>query len=164
MQDVRAILFIVNLAGYNQVLFEDSAKNRMHEELELFEQITHNNMFSSVPIFLFLNKKDLFEQMVTEVDMKKTFSDYEGGKNLQPALDYVMEQFRRKLPAGKSVTIHPVSARWKKDIRDAFDDVKKTLYDANRDDLLKQAAKIRSQKKSAATGGATGGGGGGGCF
>jgi hypothetical protein len=29
----------------------------MHEELELFEQITHNNMFTAVPIFLFLNKK-----------------------------------------------------------------------------------------------------------
>lgn len=38
--DVRAILFIVNLAGYDQVLFEDTAKNRMLEELELFEQVS----------------------------------------------------------------------------------------------------------------------------
>ena len=40
--DVRAILFIVNLAGYDQVLFEDTAKNRMLEELELFEQVCSN--------------------------------------------------------------------------------------------------------------------------
>ena len=88
--DVRAILFIVNLAGFNQVLFEDTAKNRMYEELELFEQITHNQLFASVPIFLFLNKVDLFEQMVSEIDMKKTFAEYSGGKAMDPALSYVM--------------------------------------------------------------------------
>lgn len=41
--DVRAILFIVNLAGYDQVLFEDTAKNRMLEELELFEQVSQDD-------------------------------------------------------------------------------------------------------------------------
>lgn len=121
----------------------------MHEELELFEQITQNNMFTSVPIFLFLNKKDLFEQLVTEVDMKKTFHDYGGGKSLQPALEYVMDSFRKKLPSGKTVSIHPVSARWKKDIRSAFEVVKETLYDQQREELLKQANKIRTQKKQA---------------
>lgn len=71
------------------------------------------------------------------------------------------EQFRRKLPPGKTVSIHPVSARWKKDIRSAFEDVKKTLYDGNRDDLLKQAKSIRAQKTK--VGGAEKKGGGG-CF
>jgi GTPase SAR1 family protein len=56
--DVKAILFIVNLAGYNAVLFEDSNKNRLHEELELFQQITNNPIFQNTPIALFLNKKD----------------------------------------------------------------------------------------------------------
>jgi hypothetical protein len=54
-------------------------------------------------------------------------------------------QFRRKLPSGKTVSIHPVSARWKKDIRSAFEDVKKTLYDQNREDSFKQAKVIRIQ-------------------
>lgn len=101
--DVRAILFIVNLAGFNQVLFEDIAKNRMFEELELFEQIVNNQLFASVPIFLFLNKKDLFEQMITEIDMKKTFAEYEGGKAMDPALSYVMvrRHTRRKRAWGR---------------------------------------------------------------
>ena len=89
-----------------------------------------------------------WQQMVSETDMNKTFAEYHGGKVLAPALDFVMEKFRLKLPAGKTVSIHPVSARWKKDIRNAFEDVKKTLYDQNREDLLKQAKVIRAQKKN----------------
>jgi len=145
--DVKAILFIVNCAGYNQVLFEDSSKNRMIEELELFQQVTHNPMFADTPIFLFLNKKDLFETMVTEVDMNKTFSDYQGGKNLKPALDYIENQFKKQLPTGKNVQIHVVTARWKRDIRSAFEEVKKTLYDDARPKLLAEAKKIKTQRK-----------------
>ncbi len=66
-------MFIVNLAGYNQVLFEDQRKNRMAEELELFSTITHNPLFADTPIMLFLNKKDLFETMIQQVSLKKAF-------------------------------------------------------------------------------------------
>lgn len=150
--DVRAILFIVNLAGFNQCLFEDSAKNRMLEELELFQQISNNQLFENTPIFLFLNKVDLFETMIMgeRVDMRRTFSDYDGGRALQPALAYIMELFRSKLPQDKSVRIHPVSARWKKDIRLAFEDVKRVLYDDNRDELIRQAEAIKAHKQRAA--------------
>lgn len=145
--DVRAVLFIVNLAGYNQVLFEDATKNRMIEELELFEQITHNKIFANTPLFLFLNKKDLFESMVTEVDMKRTFADYDGGKNLSPALNYIQDRFRKLLPAGKELNVQVVSARWKQDVRAAFDEVKKVLYDMNRLSLLKQAGDLKNKHK-----------------
>lgn len=145
--DVKAILFIVNCAGYNQVLFEDSSKNRMIEELELFQSVTHNPMFENTPIFLFLNKKDLFETMVTEVDMKCTFADYTGGKNLKPALEYIENQFKKQLPPNKQVQIHTVTARWKRDIRSAFEEVKKTLYDDARPTLLAAAKKIKTQRK-----------------
>lgn len=71
--NVTAIMFIVNLAGYNQVLFEDQRKNRMVEELELFSTITHNPLFADTPIMLFLNKKDLFETMIQQASLKKAF-------------------------------------------------------------------------------------------
>jgi GTPase SAR1 family protein len=145
---VKAILFIVNLAGYNQVLFEDSSKNRIIEELELFEKVTHNELFAKTPIFLFLNKKDLFESMVTEVDMKRTFSDYEGGKNLAPALEYIQDQFKKQLPPGKTVQIQVISARWKRDVKSAFEEVKKTLYDSNRKELIEKANVIRQQERT----------------
>jgi GTPase SAR1 family protein len=64
--DSKAIIFLVGLSGYNQVLFEDSNVIRMHESLELFDQIVNNPIFRDTPIFVFLNKKDLFEQVNTQ--------------------------------------------------------------------------------------------------
>jgi len=145
--DVRAVLFIVNLAGYDQVLFEDNSKNRMVEELELFQKVTHNKIFETTPIFLFLNKKDLFEVMIQKVDMKSRFPDYDGGKNLRPALDFVQRKFEEKLPAGKKITIEFVSARFKADIRAAFNTVKKTLYEDNRDVLIQKVVSIKKRQK-----------------
>jgi len=145
--DVRAVLFIVNLAGYDQVLFEDNSKNRMVEELELFQKVTHNKIFETTPIFLFLNKKDLFEVMIQKVDMKTRFAEYDGGKNLRPALDFVQRKFEEKLPAGKKITIEFVSARVKADIRAAFNTVKKTLYEDNRDVLIQKVVSIKKRQK-----------------
>lgn len=145
--DVRAILFCVNLAGYNQVLFEDSSKNRMEESLDLFENVTKNHLFTDTPIFLFLNKKDLFEVMCKETSLGATFPDYQGPMELAPSLDFIESQFRNRLPAGKDVNIQVVSASWKRDIRCAFEEVKKTLYDMNRKDLLSQVATLRKEAK-----------------
>jgi hypothetical protein len=39
----------------------------MHESLQLFEDIVKNPIFANTPIFVFLNKKDLFEQMVSHI-------------------------------------------------------------------------------------------------
>jgi len=152
--DVRAILFVVNLAGFNQVLFEDSAKNRLHEELELFEQISSNALFADVPLLLFLNKKDLFEQMISGgADLRKAFPHYAGARGDTPAaLRYVMETFRRKLPAGKAMAIHPVSARCQEDIQRAFEDVRRQLYDEEKQTLIAQANHLRAQKRRAERG------------
>lgn len=58
--DVKAILYIENLAGYNRVLFEDTNKNRMQESIELLTKISNLDEFQNTPIFLFLNKKRSF--------------------------------------------------------------------------------------------------------
>ncbi len=42
---VKAILYVVNSAGYGTVLFEDETKNRMTEELELFKQVCLEVLF-----------------------------------------------------------------------------------------------------------------------
>lgn len=50
--DVKSLVFVVSLAGYNQVMFEDANHNRMHEALNLFQQIANNSVFANTPIFL----------------------------------------------------------------------------------------------------------------
>ncbi|CAM9515396.1 unnamed protein product, partial [Phaeothamnion confervicola] len=58
--DVKAVIFLEGLSGYHQVLFEDATQNRMHESLELFEQVVSNPIFEKIPVFVFLNKKVRF--------------------------------------------------------------------------------------------------------
>lgn len=147
--DVVGILFIVNLAGYHQVLFEDTRKNRMHESVELFDKVSNNPIFAETPIFLFLNKKDLFETMVQKYDMKMTFDDYTDGLIMAPALQYIQNKFTSKLPPSKKMQeIQVVSARIKMEIKHGFEDVKKTLYDKKRDQLLSQVSKLKKEQKS----------------
>jgi hypothetical protein len=84
--NVNAIIFLEGLAGYKQVLFEDQTVNRMHESLALFDEIVRNPMFLSIPIFVFLNKKDLFEEMIPVHPLKECFPDYDGPEGEVPAL------------------------------------------------------------------------------
>jgi len=161
--DVKAILYCVNLAGYNQVLFEDSTKNRMHESLELFSKVVSNKLFEQTPLFLFLNKKDLFETMVKEQDISCAFGDYKGGCELGPALAFIQDQFRSQVPGKKELNIQVVSASWKRDIRCAFEEVKKTLYDVNRKALLEKMRELRRSQKKVQNDIAKANGEGGGC-
>jgi len=147
--DVNAILFCVNLAGYNQVLFEDTAKNRMHEALELFGKIANNDIFLKTPIFLWLNKKDIFETMIGETDMKTTFPKYQGGKNMQNALEFIQKEFESHLPPKKEIqAVQVISAKIKFEIVSGFEDVKKTLYDQNRKQLLDKVGQLMKNYKA----------------
>jgi G-protein alpha subunit len=38
-ENVRAVVYLVGLSGYNQCLFEDASVNRMQESLKLFRQV-----------------------------------------------------------------------------------------------------------------------------
>jgi signal recognition particle receptor subunit beta len=62
----QGIIFLASLADYCQVLFEDANVNRMHESLNLFGEVTKNPAFEKTPLFVFLNKKDLFEQYIRQ--------------------------------------------------------------------------------------------------
>ncbi|CAF4477553.1 unnamed protein product, partial [Didymodactylos carnosus] len=49
-EDVTAIIFIVALSEYDQVLVEDETTNRMHESLRLFDSICNNKWFVNTSI------------------------------------------------------------------------------------------------------------------
>lgn len=69
-EDVTAIIFIVALSEYDQVLVEDETTNRMHESLRLFDSICNNKWFVNTSIILFLNKKDLFAEKITRSSLR----------------------------------------------------------------------------------------------
>lgn len=55
--NVTAVLFIISLSEYDQVLFEDSSVNRMEESLQLFASVINNIHFKFMPFIVFFNKK-----------------------------------------------------------------------------------------------------------
>uniref|UniRef100_A0A6A7G7U2 G-protein subunit alpha 8 n=2 Tax=Hirondellea gigas TaxID=1518452 RepID=A0A6A7G7U2_9CRUS len=141
--DVQGILFVVNLAGYNQVLFEDQTKNRMNEALDLFEKIAKVPCFENTPIFLFFNKKDLFEEFLRGKNIDCCFPDYKGKPETQLALNYIAEQFERRMPKNHRVAnVHFIAARYKKDVKYSFEDIKKYLVQKNQHKINKAMKSI----------------------
>jgi GTPase SAR1 family protein len=97
--NVHAIIFLASLIGYNQVLFEDGCTNRMHESLNLFKEIVKNPLFKDTPVFIMLNKRDLFMETIKEKDLSTCFPEYTGGTAYEPAVDHIKMKY-------KSVSYH----------------------------------------------------------
>ncbi|KAG8807129.1 hypothetical protein FRC19_006843, partial [Serendipita sp. 401] len=56
-----AIIFIANLAAFDQTLAEDPAMNRLEDSLRMFRSLVSSPILKNVNIVLFLNKIDLLE-------------------------------------------------------------------------------------------------------
>uniref|UniRef100_A0AAQ4RHN9 Guanine nucleotide binding protein (G protein) alpha v1 n=1 Tax=Gasterosteus aculeatus aculeatus TaxID=481459 RepID=A0AAQ4RHN9_GASAC len=63
-EDVRAVLFVVALSGYDMTLVEDPSVNRLQESMKLFSSICNNIYFHSTSVILFMNKIDLFQDKI----------------------------------------------------------------------------------------------------
>ena len=75
--NVDCVLFVVAMSEYDQMLVEDRCVNRMHESLNLFEEIANNEFFSEMPFIVFFNKKDLFDQKVRIKSIRVAFPTYQ---------------------------------------------------------------------------------------
>lgn len=96
--DVRAVLFVVSLSGYDMTLLvstyfhfftfiftekffqEDPTVNRLEESLNLFGQIVNNLFFRDASFVLLLNKFDLFREKIlySQRHLRLYFPDYKG--------------------------------------------------------------------------------------
>ena len=88
----------IKFDSIGQVLFEDTTKKRIAEDLDLFASITARDVFKNTPIFLWLNKKDLFEKMIQAENLSVHYPDFRGEKDLMAALAYITDLFRQKAP------------------------------------------------------------------
>lgn len=59
-ESVTAIIFLVAISEYDQMLYEDESINRMQEALVLFDSICNSRWFIRTSIILFLNKVRAF--------------------------------------------------------------------------------------------------------
>ncbi|KAF7314520.1 G-protein alpha subunit [Mycena kentingensis (nom. inval.)] len=91
--NVTALVFLVSLSEYDQMLYEDESVNRMQEALTLFDSICNSRWFVKTSIILFLNKIDLFAEKLPRSPLGDYFPDYTGGDNYDAACDYLLHRF-----------------------------------------------------------------------
>ena len=94
--DVKAVLFVVALSGYDMTLTEDGTTNRMEESLNLFQAICANKFFSDSTIIVFLNKFDLFTEKINNTDhhLRLYFPQYNGpDHDVSAAKEFIKEKF-----------------------------------------------------------------------
>lgn len=115
-RNVDAVAWVVNLADYHNVLYEDPKCNRMVDALSLFSKTVNNEIPSDMPVYLFFNKSDLFEGILKDypITFCESFKDYQGDpQDMQQALDYVAEVFKKEMPDSKKFRHFVVSANTK---------------------------------------------------
>ncbi|KAJ3369818.1 guanine nucleotide-binding protein subunit alpha [Allomyces arbusculus] len=107
-ENVTAIVFLVAISEYDQVLVEDEQVNRMHEAMALFDSICNSRWFSKTSMILFLNKIDLFKAKIGVSPIEHYFPDYIGGANYDAACQFFLDKFQalNRSPQTKQIYAH----------------------------------------------------------
>lgn len=134
-EDVRAVLFVVALSGFDMTLLEDSTVNRLEESLNLFEQIVNNRWFKEASFVLFLNKLDLFREkvMCSQRQLRAFFADYTGPeRNVDQAALFIQRKFlQRNHNARRVICPHFTTATDTANVQTVFQVVMETVIKDN---------------------------------
>ncbi|CAN0069384.1 unnamed protein product, partial [Ectocarpus sp. 12 AP-2014] len=118
--DVKAVVFIISLAGYNQVMFEDATRNRLLEAMDLYVDVVSNPIFRDTPIHVLLNKTDLFADMIQEVPLSACFPEYGGPPGeVLPAISFIegkCKSIMAQCCPHKKLSVTPICARVREDV------------------------------------------------
>ncbi|OCK75055.1 G protein alpha subunit CIG1, partial [Lepidopterella palustris CBS 459.81] len=93
LEDVTAIMLIVNVAEYDQLLPEDKIRNRLQVGLDSFNSIANSPRFKTTPIALFLNNADELKEMLSHIPMSSFFPDYLKSPEYASDVSYVVGKF-----------------------------------------------------------------------
>jgi len=129
--DVKAVLFVAALSGYDMTLTEDGTTNRMEESLNLFQAICTNKFFNNSSIILFLNKHDLFTEKINKTNhhLRLYFPHYNGpDHDTSAAREFIKNRFlARSLDKRKIIYPHFTTATDSNNIMIVFNVVLDTI-------------------------------------
>jgi GTPase SAR1 family protein len=123
-EKVTAVLFVVAISEYDQMLYEDERTNRMTEALSLFDEICNSRWFSSTAMILFLNKRDLFQAKLAKVPLTVWLHDYTGPNTYDACVAFLTQLFTDKNKAKKQIYTHVTCATDTDNIAAVFNAVK----------------------------------------
>lgn len=89
-----AVVFAVDIAAYDQVLFEDETANRSQEDLNLFQSIINSRWFTNTPFILLFTKMDKLEAKLEKSPIDNYYVDFEGaGTYVEDVKAYIEARF-----------------------------------------------------------------------
>lgn len=110
-EGITAVLFVLAVSEYDQMLFEDERVNRMHESIMLFDTLLNSRWFSDTPFILFLNKIDLFEEKVARSPIRQFFPGYQGRiGDVEAGLKYFEQIFLSMNRSRRPIYVHRTCA------------------------------------------------------
>ena len=122
-ESVSAVLFLVAMSEYDQMLEEDTTVNRMKESIKLFASVCNVKWFSKASMLLFLNKKDVFEKKITNSPLTQCFDEYTGAQDKHEAAAYISQQFALQNHVDREIYRHFTCAKDSQNISVVFDAV-----------------------------------------
>ncbi|CAJ0928242.1 unnamed protein product, partial [Mesorhabditis belari] len=97
-EGVTAVMFVASMASYDQELEECATTNRLAEAISLFFEVFRNRWLAASGFLLFLNKFDLFESKIAFSPISSFYPNYDGGRNIHKAADFIHDLFTMKIP------------------------------------------------------------------
>ncbi|CCA70129.1 related to guanine nucleotide-binding protein alpha-4 subunit [Serendipita indica DSM 11827] len=134
-----AIIFIANVAAFDQTLEEDPTMNRMEDSLRLFRELVRSPILKDVNIILFLNKVDLLDaKLKSGIQLARYFRRYgERANDTEAVLKYFRAKFgaiyAKYTPSQTSrvYTVHETSLIDRESTKDILQTVSKTIIQAH---------------------------------
>jgi len=133
-QYFSGMIFVANISCYDQqirddmCLLSDAYVSSISVELEVFEDLCNSRWFHETPIFLFLNKCDIFKEKIERAPLRDIFPSYTGKTNFEEGIEFIKEEFlRRNRDPRKLIYVYNTCAIDPDSVRSVFHGVKDTI-------------------------------------
>ncbi len=111
--NVTAIIFLVGVSEFDQMLWEDNTMNCLYESMHVWQTIVNRKEFrNEMAYILFLNKVDLFEDKLLNggKSLRPYFPDFDGPDTVQDSLKFLEDKFLSLTESDKHVYVHLTTA------------------------------------------------------
>ncbi|KAK5689563.1 Guanine nucleotide-binding protein alpha-2 subunit [Elasticomyces elasticus] len=127
LDSMTSIIFLVDLADYNQVTDEDPGENRMMMSLILFDRVVNTGWAQRSSVILILTNMASFKQKLDRVPLISHFPDYTGGNDANRATKYILWRFNELNRAHLRIHPHVMELTDSDNVRVIMATVKETI-------------------------------------
>lgn len=119
----NTIVYVVSTSDYDQKVKGKESENRMMESIKVFDQLV-NGIGKERSIIVILNKIDVLKEKLKNSELKNTFSDYEGGGDINKAIGFIQDQFKNQVKDdSKRIHFFQVNSMDKDSINQCFNGI-----------------------------------------